>query len=365
MSGYLAYGSSMDYLYVHKRVPYPLTVEVYGGDNMGKLTAGESNKELTAWPTVNKAGAPIAASAEFQRRRTLLQQQQQHLLEQEQEQASWGGAVHLHGLSTWLRGLLQEQAPQDVAGGLEEQQQEQQPPRRRRRRRRRKQSARMQRVKAFAAAAEAEGSTQLPLLPNVEEDAAGGGPALLSEAPGQQEPSAAGVGAAGGGFSAGGDLNQLRQQAKQQLLQQQQHQRPASALSIPSTAAAAAAVKAGRAQPSSTAAAAAGSAASGKGSGRDAIMTTVEAADPMGQSCFKAFNPETEAEYRRVVADWLAASLIMLKHMAEGKEGQRMVARVAAASPGAFSSRHSGISIHEPTLPPNASGTRDLLGGQC
>jgi hypothetical protein len=37
VSGYLAFGTSMDYLYVHKRVPYPLTVEVYGGDNIGEL----------------------------------------------------------------------------------------------------------------------------------------------------------------------------------------------------------------------------------------------------------------------------------------------------------------------------------------
>lgn len=40
VSGYLAFGSSMDYVYVHKKVPYPLTVEVYGGGDVGKLQPG-------------------------------------------------------------------------------------------------------------------------------------------------------------------------------------------------------------------------------------------------------------------------------------------------------------------------------------
>jgi hypothetical protein len=40
VSGYLAFGSSMDFLYVAKRVPYPLTVEVYGGGGYGKLQPG-------------------------------------------------------------------------------------------------------------------------------------------------------------------------------------------------------------------------------------------------------------------------------------------------------------------------------------
>jgi hypothetical protein len=33
----------MDYTYVHKKVPYPLTVEVFGGGNIGKLGPGESS----------------------------------------------------------------------------------------------------------------------------------------------------------------------------------------------------------------------------------------------------------------------------------------------------------------------------------
>lgn len=40
VSGYLAFGSSMDFLYAAKRVPYPLTVEVYGGGGFGKLQPG-------------------------------------------------------------------------------------------------------------------------------------------------------------------------------------------------------------------------------------------------------------------------------------------------------------------------------------
>lgn len=40
VSGYLAFGSSMDYVYMMKKVPYPLTVEVYGGGDIGKLQPG-------------------------------------------------------------------------------------------------------------------------------------------------------------------------------------------------------------------------------------------------------------------------------------------------------------------------------------
>lgn len=47
VSGYLAYGTSMDYAYVKHHVPYPLTLEVYGGDQQGKLKKGEKNRPLT------------------------------------------------------------------------------------------------------------------------------------------------------------------------------------------------------------------------------------------------------------------------------------------------------------------------------
>eukprot|EP00955_Chlamydomonas_euryale_P042746 352421-Chlamydomonas_euryale.AAC.27 len=40
VSGYLAYGTTMDYMYVELGVPYALTIEVYGAGNEGKLKAG-------------------------------------------------------------------------------------------------------------------------------------------------------------------------------------------------------------------------------------------------------------------------------------------------------------------------------------
>eukprot|EP00775_Hariotina_reticulata_P009641 gene9641-9801_t len=43
VSGYLAFGTSMDYTYVHKKVPYPLTVEVFGGGDIGKLRPDEAS----------------------------------------------------------------------------------------------------------------------------------------------------------------------------------------------------------------------------------------------------------------------------------------------------------------------------------
>lgn len=40
VSGYLAFGSTMDYMYVELGVPFALTVEVYGGGREGKLKKG-------------------------------------------------------------------------------------------------------------------------------------------------------------------------------------------------------------------------------------------------------------------------------------------------------------------------------------
>jgi hypothetical protein len=37
VSGYLAFGTSMDYFYQQLKTPYPITVEVYGPDGTGKL----------------------------------------------------------------------------------------------------------------------------------------------------------------------------------------------------------------------------------------------------------------------------------------------------------------------------------------
>jgi hypothetical protein len=37
VSNYLAFGTSMDWMYVRQGVKYPLTLEVYGGHKEGKL----------------------------------------------------------------------------------------------------------------------------------------------------------------------------------------------------------------------------------------------------------------------------------------------------------------------------------------
>jgi hypothetical protein len=39
VSGYLAFGSSMDYFYQELKTPYPITVEVYGSRHAGKLNS--------------------------------------------------------------------------------------------------------------------------------------------------------------------------------------------------------------------------------------------------------------------------------------------------------------------------------------
>jgi len=330
VSGYLAYGTSMDYLYVNKRVPYPLTVEVYGGGNIGKLRPGEVNKELDAWTTVNKAGAPIAASAEFQRRH--LQQQQQ-----QQQQSDIGGKQS--GLISWLRRLLQEEKQQQPDGSADEQQQQ------RKRRRRHRRRGRLQRVHAFKRPAGGDAGSSdgqvVPLLPDV----AAAAPA---------EPVAA---APASGFSAGGNLAQLRQQMKQQLLQEQQP--PSSSgpvLSIPT--------QSGDSQPST--------AVQDPQAAADPLLAVVSSAQAHLRQCFDAFNPASEGEYRRVVADWLAASLIMMKHMVEGPAGQAMVAKVAAGGGGhsrlGSRGRHGqgGVTIHTPSITnSSSSSSRDLLAGHC
>jgi hypothetical protein len=56
----------------------------------------------------------------------------------------------------------------------------------------------------------------------------------------------------------------------------------------------------------------------------DSILTLVAKAARDQQSCFTMFNPPTEAEYRRVVGDWLASFLLMMRHMAAG-EGYKTV----------------------------------------
>jgi hypothetical protein len=56
----------------------------------------------------------------------------------------------------------------------------------------------------------------------------------------------------------------------------------------------------------------------------DVIWGLVARAEKDQQACFNMFNPADEAEYRRVVGDWLASFLLMLRHMAAG-EGYKTV----------------------------------------
>jgi len=49
VSGYLAFGTSMDYMYSQLHVPYPITIEVYGGGREGKLQQGEHNADLSSF----------------------------------------------------------------------------------------------------------------------------------------------------------------------------------------------------------------------------------------------------------------------------------------------------------------------------
>ncbi|KAK9866978.1 hypothetical protein WJX84_000427 [Apatococcus fuscideae] len=50
VAGYLAFGTSMDYLYQELQVPYPLTVEVYGPGGTGKLATGGKPRQLLSSP---------------------------------------------------------------------------------------------------------------------------------------------------------------------------------------------------------------------------------------------------------------------------------------------------------------------------
>lgn len=45
-AGYLAFGTSMDYMYDKLHIPYPLTIEVYGPEGLGKLSAGGHPRHL-------------------------------------------------------------------------------------------------------------------------------------------------------------------------------------------------------------------------------------------------------------------------------------------------------------------------------
>jgi hypothetical protein len=61
----------------------------------------------------------------------------------------------------------------------------------------------------------------------------------------------------------------------------------------------------------------------------DVILGLVAKAGNDQQGCFKMFNPADEAEYRRVVGDWLASFLLMLRHMANGEGFKTVEAAVS------------------------------------
>lgn len=50
VSSYLAFGTSMDWLWTQLGTPYPLTLELYGSGSEGKLPVGHTNKRLNDWP---------------------------------------------------------------------------------------------------------------------------------------------------------------------------------------------------------------------------------------------------------------------------------------------------------------------------
>eukprot|EP00798_Chlamydomonas_sp_ICE-L_P011012 gene11012-18976_t len=75
VSGYLAFGTGMDYMYKELKVPYALTVEV-GGANYGLLRPGQTNKRLDEYRIeLDSAGKRLRTSRrlldEGQRRRDL------------------------------------------------------------------------------------------------------------------------------------------------------------------------------------------------------------------------------------------------------------------------------------------------------
>jgi hypothetical protein len=212
----------------------------------------------------------------------------------------------------------------------------------------------LQQVKAFANAVESGDGSVLPLLPDAAAVPAGG----LADVDSTAQHSVA----TGGGFSAGGNLEQLKQQARQQMLQTQQQQQDTAAiagaagtLSIP--------IQLGGIQTQEDTAGTQQQQQQQQQDG-DAILALLTSASPPQRNCFTAFNPVSEAEYRRVVADWLAASLIMMKHMVDGQEGQQMIAKVASGGAkvhrgGSSSEQHSGSTVRERSglLPDSSSSS--------
>ncbi|GBF92370.1 hypothetical protein Rsub_05572 [Raphidocelis subcapitata] len=234
VSGYLAFGSSMDYAYMHSKVPYPLTVEVFGGDGHGKLPAGSKNAPMSEFPLVmptEEEAASVAASA--------------------RRHAAAGAAAGAAGLGR--RGALLRRARRAAGGG------------------------------AGAAAA------------------AGGGRRLAGAGQEGRQSLALSAVFAAPAWQGAGDQSQQQQQQPQQ---QPQHQaKPAQQRRALLDAAAA-----------------------------DALLSAYEAAPDGARRCFEIFNPRDEAAYRKVVGDWLAAFLIILRHISEHSGPQAAGAAAAGAA---------------------------------
>eukprot|EP00884_Botryococcus_braunii_P007354 jgi/Botrbrau1/1661/Bobra.116_2s0005.1 len=58
VAGYLAFGSSMDYMYVKEHVPYSLTFEVFGPDGLGKIARGGKPRRHLSGEGLEAEGVP-------------------------------------------------------------------------------------------------------------------------------------------------------------------------------------------------------------------------------------------------------------------------------------------------------------------
>ncbi|KAF8060049.1 Carboxypeptidase B [Scenedesmus sp. PABB004] len=250
VSGYLAFGSSMDYVYAHHAVPYPLTVEVFGGGGEGLLAPGAAARRGAA-----PRRAPPRGRHALRRARALT--------------LPAAPAPPRRGPGEANKALTAFDVVEPSA-----------------------------RAAAAAPAAAPQPRRLLQVQPG-----GGGGPGrrlaalwrrLAGAAPGRA-PLQAAAGGGGGGFSHADALPQLRQQALLQLAEQQQ--------------------------------------APGAGAAADPLLSLLRVASPSDRACFAAFNPASEAEYRRVVADWLAAFLVVLRHVADSPAA-RAVAAGNATAPG-------------------------------
>ncbi|KAK9849119.1 hypothetical protein WJX84_010504 [Apatococcus fuscideae] len=136
VAGYLAYGTSMDYLYQELQIPYPITVEVYGPGGTGKLATGGKPRQMLSGSHGQELNLdhpsriPQIQGSSRQLQQQLTQQQatqqqmasqqasqqqlpQQQLPDQQLPQKALGavGTTHQQGtnqdvVATWLAALL-------------------------------------------------------------------------------------------------------------------------------------------------------------------------------------------------------------------------------------------------------------------